>query len=297
MEKKLDIWNMPQFLWNKVKEWMTDKAQTVEGQVDNPQSEDPQPSDNGFDEAQFIYDLQTKVLDAVKRQVKNKKILSNRILWIYIDDKQLQETALQHGWAERIADYVEDKWERVHSVCLEAGLPPTGGRSESLAENVELVIASPESRKQQQAPSQKMAILKMLYDTSVCKLVGDTVELMPEEGRVWYIGWETDTEVDNRPRKNEIALTYKEPEKQDPKVFMISRAHAFIKYSQGYWFLHVERGVRTNDERTKIERSGRVMELSDKTTGKPLKDRDVIRLNNEYLIFTIEQRQNTMDKL
>jgi len=292
MEKKLDIWNMPQFLWNKVKSWTSDKVQETKAQ-----SENPQPADDGFDEAQFVYDLQTKVLVAVKKQISNKKILSNRILWIYMDDKELLDKALQNGWADRIADYVEDKWDRVHSVCLKEGLPPTDSRSESLTKNVRLLIASPESQKQQQTPSQKVGVLKMLYDTSICKLVGDTVELMPEEGRVWYIGWETDTEVNNRPRKNEIALIYKEPDKQDQKVFMISRAHAYIMYSQGYWFLHVERGVRTNDERTKIERSGRVMELSDKTTGKPLKDRDVIRLNNEYLIFTIEEKQNTMDKL
>jgi len=300
---KTDLWNLPRILWNKTKDYLSNnksdsfcKAETVpvthSASADNGGSQKPDTViATVFDEHQYLYDLQTLVLHTLKRTIANKHALSSRKVVIGIQNATLKDKALLSSWADRITDYIDDKWGPVHSVEIQEGPLPANWMPVFLCEGIQLAVGSPATLVHQAPRTRKVAVLKMLYDRSACKLHGDIVEMQPEEGRIWHIGWGTDTEVDNRPRYNEVALEYKEPDMHDADVYMISRAHAYIKYLQGFWFLFVERGLRVNDERTKIERDNRVIELSDCRAGKPLRNRDVIRLNNEYLLFTIEERQ------
>ena len=290
-EEKKDIWNLPVRWGKKFMNYIHEKT------ADRQEASYREEQESVVEDDQFVYtrfeeNMKTLILQKLKEINNKPATYSTRKLFICINKEELFELAVQNNLDSLIADYIDDKAGKLQAVELRQGTAPAGTMQKMVSNEVQIALCNPENFKERVMPEKKkIGVMKMLYDSSECMLLNEPVLLEPEEGKIWYIGWGAEVEINNRPRKNHIALAYKEPEKHNAEVYMISRAHAHIKYREGYYYLYVERGLRENDERTKIERGGRIIELSDKTTGRPLRDRDIIRLNNEYLIFTLEEEK------
>lgn len=290
-EEKKDIWNLPVRWGKKFMNYIHEKT------ADRQEASYREEQESVVEDDQFVYtrfeeNMKTLILQKLKEINNKPATYSKRKLFICINKEELFELAVQNNLDSLIADYIDDKAGKLQAVELRQGTAPAGTMQKMVSNEVQIALCNPENFKERAMPEEKkIGVMKMLYDSSECMLLNEPVLLEPEEGKIWYIGWGAEVEINNRPRKNHIALAYKEPEKHKAEVYMISRAHAYIKYREGYYYMHVERGVRENDERTKIERGGRIIVLSNKNAGQPLRDRDIIRLNNEYLIFTLEEEK------
>ena len=181
---------------------------------------------------------------------------------------------------------------RFRQVIIEQGVVPERYRSMHVR-NYGYVSFTIRSNEQVKA-EKKVAVptLKMNNDDSACKVRGDELKLDGEDGTVWNIGWGTDWVVNGIPRKNHIALEYKNPEEHEKteehekKVYPVSRAHAHIKRVQNSYLLFVDvRGTRQVGKHTKIVRNGKEIPLNNVNTGVALEDGDIIRLNLEFLKF------------
>ena len=297
MKKDMDFWDMPAVLWNRYKEHKAQKA-AEKMQKEQMRQRGEMPVDDAFDYVGFLTGLREEVVDTIRQTVRNNNVLPERKLLIYIADDNLYTMAKGHDLATALADYVSERLANLHSVELRKGIIPESRLPKTVMTGIQMLLCRPETVIEtlpSRPDTRKVATVTMRYKDSKCILFGETVTLEAEEGKIWYIGWGQKAVINNHPRENHIALGYKEPEKENSEYFMISRAHAYIKYMQGYFFLHVERGTRELEERTKIERGEEIIELSDKTTGRALRNGDVIRLNNEYLLFTIEDRKIEME--
>ena len=205
------------------------------------------------------------------------------------------EKAVKHGLAEEVDEYIENstgkKFKRVEVL---GGTPEPGGISARINSYVDIVVSSTERKTMDEvtvAPvttAELVPQISMFFTQHDCVVAGEPVKLDGKEGQVWNIGWGKTIMVDNRPRQNHIALTYSDPQRKVTDMYPVSRAHAHIKKVNGSYLLFVDvRGTRAAGKRTKIERNGKIMELSDVKVGIPLQDGDIIRLNNEYLSFKL----------
>lgn len=241
-----------------------------------------------FDYNAFLGDVRVRIYDKVQNLVAKSKTYPDRYLFVYINDDVVYKTALQHNMAHSLNEYIDDRTgDRFKDVHILTGPVKPGLQSVEVNDKVVIAVGSGTPPPPPPPPA-RSAVIRMLYNTSVCTLVDGDVVLDPSQNTLWNIGWGRDAEVNHRPRTNHIALQYKHPEQHEAGEYMISRAHAHIKSFEGTFYLYVEpRGTRQAGKRTKIERGNQVFELSDVKVGRPLRDGDVIRLNGEYLLFTL----------
>ena len=246
-----------------------------------------------FDYRMFLDGFVMAISSNVRELVRDRKLYPGRELVIYINDESICQKAKDNCLDEA----VNDKMEEVHGVrfrqvIIEQGVVPERYRSMHVR-NYGYVSFTIRSNEQVKA-EKKVAVptLKMNNDDSACKVRGDELKLDGEDGTVWNIGWGTDWVVNGIPRKNHIALEYKNPEEHEKteehekKVYPVSRAHAHIKRVQNSYLLFVDvRGTRQVGKHTKIVRNGKEIPLNNVNTGVALEDGDIIRLNLEFLKF------------
>lgn len=254
------------------------------------QSEQPQqaanPNDNqeSFNYIKFLEDIRPKIQDKLKNIVSKTKTYPDRFLFIYIKDEGIYTLASKNNMAHAVNEYIANRTgESFKEVQLHHGNVEAGLQSVEINNTVVIAVGSGTPP----PPPPGLATISMLYESSVCTLGVEQLVLDPQKQQLWNIGWDRETQINGRPRINHIAFFYKYPDQQDNSVFLVSRAHAHIKYAQGNYFLFVDaRGTRQAGKRTKIERGDQIFELTDTNVGYPLKDGDIIRLNGEYLLFT-----------
>lgn len=255
----------------------------------------PEPADventPEFDYDAFLGDVRVRIYDKVQKLVAKSKTYPDRYLFVYVNDEAIYQTSLQHNMGHSLNEYMDDRTgDRFKDVHILTGPVKPGLQSIKVNDKVIIAVGSGTPPPPPPPPA-RSAVITMLYGTSECTLVGGDVILDPAKNTLWNIGWGRDAEVNHRPRTNHIALQYKNPEQHEADDYMISRAHAHIKSYDGTFYLYVEpRGTRQAGKRTKIERGNQIFELSDVRVGRPLRNGDVIRLNGEYLLFTLNDK-------
>ena len=289
MEKEKNILDYIKIGKNKVVDYFGKKSNKGMQVQQEQLRMETETDDKPFDYIGFQEKLAADILNGLKKLMPKEKLYDKRDLVIFMEDEELFRLAINHDLPGYVGNYIELRAEKLHSIIIRKGMLPAGLVGRDIGDGVQIAVINPEDKQKNAVKEIKKAVITMISEKSACHLCGDKVELIPEEGKVWNIGWGEEVEINNRPRTNHIALQYREPDNQDTDVYMISRTHAHIKYTNGYYFLYVEsQGTRQADKRTKIERDGQVIELTDVNVGKPLRNKDIIRLNNEYLLFTLQ---------
>lgn len=249
-----------------------------------------------IDYTSFCEEVRTIIKNKIAELVKNTDLYPKRWLYIYINDEGFYDKAVKHGMAAEVDEYIENATgKKFKAVEVLSGTPEPGGISAHINSYVKIVVSATEKKAEddvvvvaQPTTAVQVPQISMFFTQHDCVVAGEPVKLDGKEGQVWNIGWGKTIMVDNRPRQNHIALTYSDPQRKVTDMYPVSRAHAHIKKVNGSYLLFVDvRGTRAAGKRTKIERDGKIMELSDVKVGIPLQDGDIIRLNNEYLSFKL----------
>jgi len=270
-------------------------AQKPEPQPESQPESQPEPQpvlqpepkkETRFNYVGFLENIRPMILQKLEDQYPKLKNYSDYYLFIYINDKDAYQAARIYDMESSITVYIDStRGKQFKAVQIHTGALQPGLMSAKVNDTVTIAVSNGVATP---PPPQKIASLVLMHEeTSVCTIGEGHFVLDPLVDTSWNIGWGKNTIVNGRPRINHIAFDYKNPDKQDAKVFMISRSHAHIKFINGNFFLYVEeRGTRQAGKRTKIERGNQIIELTDINVGRCLKDGDVIRLNGEYLQFT-----------
>ena len=284
-----DIFNYMKLGWEK----LTNRGTKVSNGMQPLGQPDEQVAKTVVDMENYRDELLKKIMLAVKKMVPKADVLTRRILTIYFQDDERFEWAEKINLANIARRYIDDNTGgELKEVKVVQGVAPQGERGFRW-DDMQITLSETDTiekpvQEDTVEEKPKKAVLSMKYANSDCRIIGEPVELEPDEDKVYNIGWSKLTKVASRPRKNQIAFEYKEPDKHDNNVFAVSRAHAHIHFEQGYWFLVVEeRGTRQAGKRTKIVRDGKEKELATVGIGMVLRDNDEIRLNDEYILFRL----------
>lgn len=298
--------NIEKDIVDKAEEWKQNikdffgrkKNNHADGQADS-QMEEPD-TELGIikvmDYTSLCEEVRTIIKKKIGELVKNTDLYPKRLLYIYINDEGFYRKAVKHGLAAEVDEYIENATgKRFKLVEVVGGTPEPGGISACINSYVEIVVSSTERKAEEDmvvatpvTTTKQIPQISMFFSQHDCVVANEPVTLDGNDGQVWNIGWGQTIIVDNRPRKNHIALTYSDPQRKVTNMYPVSRAHAHIKKVDGSYLLFVDvRGTRAAGKRTKIVRNEKEMELSDVKVGIPLQDGDIIRLNKEYLSFKL----------
>lgn len=212
-------------------------------------------------------------------------------LIIFCEDEEIVESMEQNGFAQYLKDYLDLKSEiSFRNISIRQGKPALDMYNFKVNDEITLAIDNPKKDEPAKDHSAQSATLEVMGTR--CKLEDSPVILVPEKGKVWNIGWGKETEVNGLARLNQIAWTYAHPENENTKIFLVSRAHAHIKYINGCFNLIADiRGTRQAGKSTKVQRGEKPEELLVPGLTYPLQDKDIIHLNKEKMIFRLLQAE------
>lgn len=246
--------------------------------------------------------FQEKMLPMILTKVENllpkAELYPERDLLLYINDPEKVEVVIENAFDNTLAAYIENrKGTSFRVISITQGEPEPIMLSARVNDEVTLAI-----RKRLQPATVQVqpeivgpAVLEVLG--SRCKIEKEGQILIPEEGKIWNIGWGEMAEINGIVRFNQIAWGYTHPENEDQKIFLISRAHAFIKFSNGRFKIAADiRGTRQSGKRTKVQRKvypgEKPYELNVPGMTITLHDGDIIHLNGEKMKFHLPQAMN-----
>lgn len=273
-----------------------EKIPTPEEQVkkvDRPEmdeSSEEQEMDNRQPEKEWDYiAFQDKALPLVLNQINNlvskPSSYPERDLMLLVKDTNKLQIIKDNLFDEVVANYIDLRAEySFKSVSICKAVQQAGMITADINEFLAIAIRRVNKPKPVQPEEVAPATVKIMG--SRCKLMGGDCILNPEEGKIWNIGWGDFVTINGITRINQIAWEYANPEKENLKRFLVSRAHAHIKYSKGHFNLYVDaRGTNQAGKLTEVQRGDQIHPLNVPGLAYQLKDGDIIHLNAEMMTF------------
>lgn len=233
--------------------------------------------------------FQDKVLPVILEKTTNlvakPSTYPERDLVLLVKEAEKMQVMIDNLFNEAVANYFELRTEHTFksvTIC-EAG-QQAGMITSDINEFLTIAIRRLNKPKPIQPEEVAPATVKVMGHR--CKLKGGDCVLNPEEGKTWNIGWGDFVTINGVARFNQIAWEYTNPEKENINRFLVSRAHAHIKYSRGHYSLIVDvRGTRQAGKVTKVQRGEQIHELNVPGLAYQLQDGDIIHLNAQMMVF------------
>lgn len=279
---------------------------TVESQSESPakkahaEAQDTTSENVAFDEkpvkAWNYIAFQEKMPDLILEKIQRIGIkpeqFPDRDLVVFCNDPDKIDVIKENKFDEHLDEYIYLKKDKsFRSITVKEGVPGIGMVTSQVSDEITIALCRQERAHSAQRSGAASATLEVLGTR--CKLLNPDLVLEPEDGNIYNIGWGENTNVGGILRTNQIAWDYANPEKENTKVFLVSRAHAHIKFTQGCFNLIVDiRGTRQAGKRTKVQRGEQIDELTVPGLTYPLQDKDIIILNSEKMKFHQPRTKN-----
>jgi hypothetical protein len=219
----------------------------------------------------------------------------DKVLTLWINDSLFYDSVSGDDFKEDLTSRVYDELGfDLSDIEIKNGAPSDGASSTQVMNNVYLQIQSVQVDNVGEAEPGivRKAIITDVEDggsTIEGKYELDSQKIKELPGKRYNIGVGKTPRMDNGIRRfNDIAIDGDEKSPQFDKNKYVSRAHAYITYSENRGFmLHVEHGgTKEAGKRTSVNRAGNEIKLENVLIPQPLKHGDIIVLSkNVELLF------------